>query len=321
MPGPLVVVGSINADLVLEIDKLPKPGETLPAKSFETFPGGKGANQAAAAAKLGHPTYLIGQIGSDSNGDFLMDSLASIGVNLTFVKKVKESTGTAVIMLQDSGLSKNTKQDNFIHTVGENSILIVGGANQSQWTLTPEIEQEIRTAGAVLLQREIPDSVNEFVARIASSASIPVVLDAGGIDTPLSSTILPYLDVLSPNETELARLTGMEVSNDSQVELAAKKLLSMGVKSVLVKLGARGCIFISNSEKLRQKAIPVIKVVDTTGAGDCFTAAFIVGLLEGMEKSKALKFASIAAAQCIQKKGAMSSLPIRKDVNFELSAE
>ncbi|CAD7696483.1 unnamed protein product [Ostreobium quekettii] len=297
--GPLVVVGSVNADLVLQVDRVPAPGETIGAESLDTFPGGKGANQAAAAAKLGYPTYLVGQVGSDANAEFLKASLLSCGVNLSFLKKVKGPSGTAVVMLQPSG---------------ENSIVIVGGANQHTWSLGADVQQSIMSAGAVLLQREIPDNVNEAVAKVAQSAGVPVILDAGGVDAPLTASFLPLISILSPNETELARLTGMPTDTMDHVEAAARQLLQHGPERVLVKLGSQGALLVTGDATTRVGALPVAKVVDTTGAGDCFTAAFVVALLEGSDPKEAMEFATLAASICIQRKGAMSSLPLREEL-------
>ncbi|GMH33759.1 hypothetical protein BSKO_01593 [Bryopsis sp. KO-2023] len=302
-PGPLVVVGSINADLVLQVDRLPEPGETIAASNLETFPGGKGANQAAAAAKLGCETIMIGQIGSDSNGGFMLESLGNCGVDVGLVKPVDGPTGTAVIMLQPSG---------------ENSIVIVGGANQVTWDIGEKEQQVVSTAGAILLQREIPDSINLAVAEIASNAGVPVVLDAGGLDAPIPNSILPHLSILSPNETELARLTGMDTSTEENVKKAAMHLISMGSDTVLVKLGAEGSMLVSGqgSDALveRQPAFKVPNVVDTTGAGDCFTAAYAVGILEGRSPQDAMQLAGAAASVCIQRKGAMTSLPTKAEL-------
>lgn len=298
--GPLVVVGSVNADLVMQVERIPKPGETLAASTLEFYPGGKGANQAAAAAKLGYATYFVGQIGDDANAVPLKDSLVRCGVNISHLKDLKGSTGTAIILLQTSG---------------ENSIIIVGGANQAQWQLSDATKQLLKTAGAILLQREIPESVNTEVAEIAASAGVPVILDAGGVEGPISPALLRNVSVLSPNETELARLTGLPTENMDQVKVAAEHVMAMGVKSVLVKLGADGCLLLPGSgEPVRQLAFKAAKVVDTTGAGDCFTASYGVAVLEGRGLVDALKFASAAAAICVQRKGAQPSLPSRDEV-------
>lgn len=253
MAKPIVVVGSVNADLVMPVDRLPKPGETLSASGIETIPGGKGANQAAAAARLGYPTYFVGQMGKDDpNAGLLRTALLGCGVKLDHVREVDGPCGTALILLQAGG---------------ENSIIIVGGANQATWQLGEATQQVIRSAGALLLQREIPESVNVQVAKLAKEAGVPVILDAGGVEGPIDPELLPCLSILSPNETELARLTGLPTDSVEQVAAAAEKLMAMGVGSVLVKLGADGSLLLPGPGQaaIRQSAIKAAQVVDTTG--------------------------------------------------------
>lgn len=304
----MVVVGSANADLVFSIDRLPLPGETMGASALETLPGGKGANQAATAAKLGCPTYFVGQVGQDANAAMLKDALTSSGVDLSHLRGVEGPSGTALILLQRSG---------------ENSIVIVGGANQSYWHLTDGACKALSGAGAVLLQREIPEEINIQVAQLCKTANVPVFLDAGGVEGPISPDLLACLTVLSPNETELNRLTQLPTDTIEQVERAAEVLLSLGVKSVLVKLGSDGSLLLPGTghASIRQQAFKAPIVVDTTGAGDCFTAAYGVALLEGKTGLKALAFASAAASICVQRKGAMPSLPSRREVDELLMSQ
>eukprot|EP00775_Hariotina_reticulata_P011051 gene11051-11206_t len=171
----------------------------------------RGANTAAAAAKLGYPTYFVGHIGTDSNAGPLQEALATAGVNLDHLKAVQGPSGTAIILLQPKG---------------ENSIVIVGGANQTlaAWQLSDDTQQLISTAGAVLLQREIPEPVNIQVAKVAAAAGVPVLLDAGGVDAPVPDELLQHLSIISPNETELQRLTGMPTDTDAQLLAAASAL-------------------------------------------------------------------------------------------------
>lgn len=306
--SPLVVVGSVNADIVLPIKELPKPGETIGAADLALYAGGKGANQAAAAAMLGYPTYFIGQVGDDANAKFLASSLSGCGVNLQHLREVEGPSGTAVIMLQEGG---------------ENSIIIVGGANQSSWDLSERSVELIQSAGAVLLQREIPEQVNVRVAKLAREAGVRVILDAGGVDMPLSDELLQLVSVLSPNETELSRLSGMSTRSDPEVRSAAAALQARGVDSVLVKLGAEGSLLVQGGEAadVRQGALPAERVVDTTGAGDCFTASFAVALLEGQPPAAALQFAAAAACLCVQRPGAMPSMPPRHEVDALLARQ
>lgn len=300
---PLIVVGSANADIYVEIDRLPREGETISAKTGQTLAGGKGANQAVCAGKLAYPTYFVGQIGDDAHGKLIAEALEDGGVRVDYLGTVSNApTGHAVVMLQSDG---------------QNSIIIVGGANMSCWpeTLSEEYLEIVKNAGIVLLQREIPDSVNIQVAKAARSAGVPVVLDAGGVDLPIPSELASVVDILSPNETELARLTNMPTENFEEISQAVRKCHEMGVKQVLVKLGAKGSALFTEGEKpTRQSIIPAQTVIDTTGAGDTFTAAFAVALVEGKSKTECLRFAAAAASLCVQVKGAIPSMPTRKSV-------
>ncbi|KAL6506883.1 hypothetical protein OROHE_022320 [Orobanche hederae] len=300
---PLVVVGSANADIYVEIDRLPKEGETVSAKTGQTLAGGKGANQAVCGGKLQYPTYFVGQIGKDAHGKLIAEALEGGGVFLDYLSAVGDApTGHAVVMLQADG---------------QNSIIIVGGANMACWpeVLDQECLEAVKNSGIVLLQREIPDSVNIQVAKAARSAHVPVILDAGGVDAPIPIELLKFIDILSPNETELARLTNMPTESFEQIGHAVGECHKMGVGQVLVKLGAKGSVlFTQGEEPIRQPIISAPKVIDTTGAGDTFTAAFAVALVEGKTKTECLKFAAAAASLCVQVKGAIPSMPDRKSV-------
>lgn len=300
---PLVVVGSANADIYVEIDRLPKEGETISAKTGQTLAGGKGANQAACGAKLSYPTYFVGQVGEDAHGKLITEALKNGGVNLDCVRNLSDvPTGHAVVMLQPDG---------------QNSIIIVGGANMSCWPekLSDEDLEVVRKAGVVLLQREIPDLVNIQVAKAAKSAGVPVILDAGGMDAPMPPELLNVVDIFSPNESELARLTCMSTESFEQIGQAVVKCHKMGVKQVLVKLGAKGsALFIEGEKPIKQTIISAARVLDTTGAGDTFTAAFAVALVEGKTKEECMRFAAAAASLCVQVKGAIPSMPDRTSV-------
>lgn len=305
--SPLVVVGSANADIYVEIDRIPREGETVAARTGQTLAGGKGANQAACGARLSHPTYFIGQVGKDAHGTLIRDALASCGVRLEYLNTVSVSTGHAVVMLQRGG---------------QNSIIIVGGANVS-WPrlgdgmsrLGSNAQQLIRRAGIILLQREVPDSVNIEVAKIAKSANVPVILDAGGMEGPIPDDLFKCITILSPNETELARLTGVPTDSTDQVIVAATKCLEMGVKQVLVKRGEQGSVLVTtDAPPIIHPTIHAPVVLDTTGAGDTFTAAFAVALVEKKSPLDCLKFAAAAASLCVRVKGAIPSMPDRSAV-------
>ncbi len=300
----LVVLGSANADVYAEIDRLPLPGETILGRGAAVRPGGKGANQAAAAARLGCAVRFVGQVGDDAFAGDLRAALAGCGVDIGALASVPGPSGQALILLQAGG---------------ENSIIVIGGANRAWMAPPPALAGLLAGAGALLLQREVPEPVNLAAARAARAAGVPVVLDAGGDDAPLPEAMLPLLASLSPNETELARLTGMPTGDEAAVVAAARALLRRGCGEVLVKLGARGCLRLVDGEApLAHPAFPV-SVVDTTGAGDCFTAAAAVGLAEGLAPALRLRRACAAAALCVQGKGALPSMPTRAQVDAFLA--
>ncbi|WVZ00676.1 hypothetical protein V8G54_026745 [Vigna mungo] len=323
-PPPLVVVGSANADIYVEIDRLPREGETLAARSGQTLAGGKGANQATCSAKLNYPTYFVGQVGDDAYGSLVTDALRGGGVRIDGLTVVPSaSTGQAVVMLQSNG---------------QNSIIYIGGANLSWHGILPRQHLDlVAQAGIVLLQREIPDFVNAQVAQAARNAGVPVVLDAGGMDGPLAPELLNFVDILSPNETELGRLTGMPTESFEEIARAALKChqlvssswhfrirlkwfcviwyLNAGAKKVLAKLGHKGsALFVEGENPIQQPAILSKTVIDTTGAGDTFTSAFAVALVEGKSYRECLRFAAAAACLCVQVKGASPSMPDRISV-------
>ena len=304
MIAPLLVLGSVNADLYVSIERLPARGETIPGRDTALRPGGKGANQAAAAARLGIATWFVGQVGADNYAAPLRAALAGCGVHLDLLGESAGETGQAFILLQRGG---------------ENSIIIVPGANHA-WSEPPAgALGRIAGSGALLLQREVPEGVNLVAARAAAAAGVPVVLDAGGADDPLPDDLLRLITVLSPNETELARLTGRATGSEAEVLSAARALQGRGVGTVLVKLGARGSLLVPTVGEPIRQGIFTVPVVDTTGAGDCFTAAYTVALLEGRTEAERLRFATAAAALCVQRLGAMPSMPTRSEVEAFLT--
>lgn len=297
MSKPLVVVGSINADLYVEIARMPAIGETILGEDGAIRAGGKGANQAAAAARLGVETWFIGNLGSDAFAPPLRLALEGAGVKLDLLNQVDGPTGQAFVLLQKNG---------------QNSIIVIGGANQNWSGLNDEARTQIRASGGVLLQREIPDEINMEAAHTAHAAGIPVILDAGGADRPFDDELLKLVTILSPNETELGRLTGMPTATNEQVVAAARSLHAKGVGSVLVKLGERGTMLVPNKGSVLVHGVFRVPVIDSTGAGDCFTAAYAAATVGGMAETARLRFASAAAALCVQKKGALGSMPSRE---------
>ncbi|DAZ96928.1 TPA: hypothetical protein N0F65_012031 [Lagenidium giganteum] len=302
----VLVVGSVNADVIVDVDRLPLRGETIAASKTDTgtfCPGGKGANQAAAAARLseGTPSLMarfVGQFGHDAHGAALEKALVAAGVDVTLSGHPACASGQAFV---------------FVYPDGDNSIVIVGGANAAwEAQLPPSVEAAIREAAIVLLQCEIPAYVNELVAKCAAAAKVPVLWDAGGEDRVLPTELLHAITFLAPNETELARMAQCTVNNEADAIAAARKLQQQGAQNVLVTLGGLGSILVpvdATAPIVRQQCFKVAQVVDTTGAGDCYRSAFAVAIAQGKTFQESMAFAAAASALCVQTRGAMPSMP------------
>lgn len=293
----IVVIGSANIDLVTRVPRSPKPGESLIGRSFMTVTGGKGANQAVAAARLGASTVFVGCVGNDAFGVMQRESLAAAGVDVSHVKThPSEPTGTAVILVADEG---------------QNSIVVTPAAN---YGLTPEdvaaLEPVIAGADAVLLQLEIPLETVEAALRIARKYQVLSVLDAGPAQR-VPESLLALADIVSPNETEAEAMTGMAVDSPESARAAAARLQEMGAKDVVMKLGARGALHVSNDDCL----LPAFQIepVDTTAAGDAFTAALTLAW-GTLGREGALRFANAAGALAATVAGAQPSMPTRAAV-------
>ncbi len=295
----VVVVGSTNFDLVVKAERLPMEGETMLVSNLKFFPGGKGANQAVAVARMGAKTSLVGAVGNDIIGDFLLQELVTNGIDTTCVRRDSaRATGSAFIMLFPNG---------------NNCITVDPAAN---FSLTPaDIERAkdvIERADALSTVLEIPLEVVEAALRLGRKAGKLTVLDAGP-PRHCPAEILTLADVVSPNETELAHLTGEEVRGRVSAREAADKLLSLGVKTVVLKLGSDGAMLVTAK---KSKHFPACKVdvVDPTAAGDAFTAALTVELAAGHDLEHAIRFANGAGALAASKLGAQPSLPTRLEV-------
>jgi ribokinase len=293
---PIVVVGSINLDLVARAPRIPVAGETITGSGFETFFGGKGANQAVAAARLGASVNLIGQLGSDAFASQLRSGLRQAGVDSSAVGEVPGPSGVALI---------STDED------GENSIIVVPGANGY---VTPELldkhHELIRNAAIVLAQLEIPFETVLHLAELTTEYQVPFMLDPAPARA-LPDSILRLVDWLTPNETETKALLR---SQFAEPEEAANMLLERGARNVILKLGARGCyLATSRGQHLLVKGHKVA-AVDTTGAGDAFNAAFAVALSEGQDVLASASWATAVAALSVTRPGAQASMPSRVEV-------
>jgi ribokinase len=304
MQKPIVVVGSINLDLVVGADRIPQIGETVIGKTFNTFYGGKGANQAVAVAKLGYPVSMVGNVGSDSFGAQLRNGLRSAGVDTAYVNTVEGPSGVALITTG---------------SLGENSIVVVPAANGH---LTPELLEKAATilqrAGFLLAQLEIPLETVEYLAKFAERCSIPLMLDPAPA-RELPTSLLRRLSWITPNETETQELLKTNIENgDQDCNAAAERLLDLGVQNVLLKLGSRGCLIAQAI--LAKERIPAFAVdaVDTTAAGDAFNAGFAVGLMRDCTVAHSAVFASAVAAISVTRPGAQPSMPTGDEVDLFL---
>lgn len=295
----ICVAGSLNVDLTVRLERFHLPGETVTAKSFHTYAGGKGGNQAVAAARLGHDVMMVGKLGSDENGSFYREVLRKNGVNADCVASIDGTpSGTAIIEVDDHG---------------ENRIAIIPGTNGlMDPAYMDETLPRMLCADIFLMQYEIALDTVVYLAKILRREGKRLILDPAPA-APAPEGLYPCVDYITPNATELATLTGMAVDTQEQVVAAARRLLDMGVGAVIAKLGARGCLYVDS-----QQVIPVsgfkVNTVDTTAAGDSFNAGFAVALAEDMPIEAALRFANAVAALSTTGAGAQGSMPTREQV-------
>ncbi len=292
----IVVVGSLNMDLVTRTARLPAPGETVRGHSFNTYPGGKGANQAVAAGRLARPevtVQMVGRVGEDDFGQSLLQSLRASRVSTEHVPVVPGPTGNAVIAVDDSA---------------ENFIIITAGANG---TLTAagidHVAEVLEQADVVLLQLEVPLPAVERAAAIAAAAGATVILNPAPADQPLPESLLRNLSILAPNETEACILADV-----AEPAVAAQRLLGLGVPAIVLTMGAQGALIVQESGSNHVPAFPITPV-DTTAAGDAFLGGLAVGLVDGLPLNEAVRFAAANGALAATRAGAQPSLPTREE--------
>ena len=291
---PIVVIGSINMDLVAHTHQIPVPGQTVIGTGFDTTPGGKGANQAVAVARLGYPVQMVGMVGEDVFGQALLRNLSNAGVGTEAVARVSGPSGVAPILVAESG---------------ENTIVVVPGANGKMDKAAVDRQSAlIRSAGMVLCQLELPLETVSHVLTLCADAGVPVLLDPAPA-APLPDSAFRQAAWFTPNETEAAFYLG----NQPNSEAAAQQFLQKGLKGVVLKRGSDGAYVAVAGKAAWVRPFPV-KPVDTVAAGDCFNGAFAVALLEGNDPWAAARFASAAAAISVTRKGAQASMPSRADV-------
>jgi ribokinase len=294
----ITVVGSLNMDLVTEVDYTPSVGETILGNGLDQIPGGKGANQGVTIGKLGGKVNMIGKIGDDDYGKALLKSLKESGVNSKHVMVSRQSTGLAFIM---------------VNANGDNSIVVIPGANF-------DIDQEdirrkeevIKSSDVLVCQLESPLEVIEEALRIAKTDDTFTILNPAP-GKVLPNSILSKVDLLTPNESELEILTGQSVTDEEGLLKACKILLESGIKQLIVTLGEKGCLLVNDSGYKKFEAITV-DAVDTTAAGDSFTGALAFGIDQGKSIEEAINLATHVAAISVTRKGAQSSLPSMDEV-------
>ena len=297
----VVVVGSSNTDMVVQSDRIPRPGETVTGGTFLVAQGGKGANQAVAAARLGIPVLFVAKVGNDMFGDEAVEHYQQESINTDWIfRSPSAATGVALILVDKNG---------------ENLISVASGAN---YELTPadvrRAEQDIAGASLLIIQLEVPLETVQEAAKIAYDAGVPVLLDpAPAPDVPLPDELLKRITYLKPNEHEAKQLTGVTVSDVASAKQAAQWLLAKGVKNVIVTLGAAGAFWLSAEGEGFVPSYPV-EAKDSTAAGDAFSGAFGAAIAHGVAVSDALRFASRAASVSVTRSGAQPSLPSLKEL-------
>lgn len=297
----IVVVGSLNMDMVVKVDRRPDRGETVLGNGFFMSPGGKGANQAYAAGALGASVTMIGRLGEDVFADAIRNNLAKVGVDTSTVDTVPtDSSGVALISIDSEG---------------DNSIIVAPGVNMS--ITADDIrakESIIKQAKLLIVQLEIPlEAVMEAV-EIAHQHGVQVLLDPAPAQ-PLPDHLLQMIDYITPNQTEILQLTGVEVTDADSAKDAADVLLNKGVKTVFAKLGSKG-VTIVTSNQLETCSGYEVAVLDTTAAGDAFAGAIGTAIVEGKDVCEAAKFANAVGALTVTRYGAQQSMPNRQETEI-----
>jgi ribokinase len=303
MKPRIVVVGSSNTDMILQMDRIPRPGETILGDAFSMAAGGKGANQAVGAARAGGAVTFVARVGRDLFGDQALAGFRKDRINTRYIVRDRTTpSGVALI---------------FVAKGGQNSIGVASGANGR---LLPADVRRARAAieGAqvLLTQLETPLETVEAAAKLAAARGVKVILNPAPA-RPLPDSLLRKVSILTPNESEAELLTGVRVHDDRSAERAAERLLAKGVTTVVITLGARGAYVAHGERRERVPGFPV-KAVDTTAAGDVFNGALAVALGEGIQLAEAVRFANAAAAISVTRLGAQPSAPVRREIEMFL---
>ena len=290
----IAVVGSLNVDYVVNVCKPPETGETVLANGFSIVPGGKGANQAFALGRMGASVAMFGAVGNDKNASIELENLVRVGVNVEEVLHTDDSTGMAMITVDANG---------------DNRIIVVQGANQA---VSPEYIdsklEALKQYDIIIFQLEIPIDTVTYAAKQLKSFGKTIILDPAPAPDSLPKDLLKHVDYIKPNETELARLTHQK-SKDFDVVRACDELLSQGVGCVLASMGGDGVVIKSAGKTAKKYLAEKVKVVDTTAAGDAFTASVAYALANERNIGEAVQFANKVAAVVVQRAGAQNSIP------------
>lgn len=299
MSAKVVVIGSLNMDLVTRAARLPRGGETLIGESFTTICGGKGANQAVAAARLGAQVAMLGCVGSDAYGEVLRGALLADGIDCQAVSTVEGASGVALIVVDDNS---------------QNAIIIVAGANGA---LTPasidRFDAVLEAADVIVCQLEVPDATVGHALKRARELGKTVILNPAPASRPLPADWYAAVDYLIPNESEAATLTGLPVDSLDSAKAAATRLLAMGAGKVIITLGAQGSLF-ADGQRFEHFAATQVQAVDTTAAGDTFVGGFAAALAAGKSEGQAIGFGQAAAALSVTRVGAQPSIPYLSEV-------
>lgn len=297
----ICVIGSLNMDLVVNVDKMPKPGQTIIGSNFKEVPGGKGANQAVAMARLNGNVSMIGKVGEDGFGQTLINSLKNDKVDTTYIKTTKGATGVALITVDNNA---------------QNSIVVSPGANfeVKEEDIDNNIEA-IKNSDIVVLQLETPLNTIKYALKKSKELNKYTILNPAPA-LKLDDEIIKNVDLLTPNETELEIISGVSIETEEDIQKAAQIMIEKGVKELIVTLGSKGSLYINKEKSIFKKAYKV-EAVDTTAAGDSYTGALAVALSKDKNIEEAMDFASKVGALSVLKEGAQSSLPTLEDVeNF-----
>jgi ribokinase len=296
----IAVIGSTNMDMVVNTERIPAPGETILARNFFMNPGGKGANQAVAVARLGGELLFITKVGNDVFGKKFFQLYNEEGIDTRFMFSDDTlPSGVALITVDKKG---------------ENSIVVSPGANNALLPadFTEAVLKELEGCSIVLMQFETPMETILFIARYAVSKNIKVIINPAPVQ-PIPPGLLPLAYMITPNETEAALITGIEIKSLPDAKKAALAIVEMGVSKVIITLGAQGALICEDNEMTLVPA-PVVNAVDSTAAGDVFNGALMVALSKGMSMAESTQFACRAAAISVTREGAQSSIPYFREV-------